>query len=144
MCIKAEVCLQVRQVVVGLHLLAHHVAELIQLVAGATLQYSCIMAVGGRFLECNSGLDIVLVFSVRVENVTFLLGVTVCATTVSEDSLDARGAIVKRLAGLTCLVTFNRFAATIETFLEISHIHHTWYRDIESSKTICAHKQILR
>jgi hypothetical protein len=144
MCIEAEVCLQIRQVVVGLHLLAHHVAELIQLVAGSTLQYSCIMAVGSRFLESNSGLDIVLVFSIRVEDVTFLLGVTVGATTVSEDSLDARGAIVKRLAGLTCLVTFNGFAATIETFLEISHIYHSWYRDIESSETICAHKQILR
>jgi hypothetical protein len=139
MCIQAEVCLQIRQVVVCLHLLAHHVAELIQLVAGATLQYSCIMAVGGRFLESNSGLDIVLVFSIRVEDIACLLGVTVCATTVSEDSLDARGAIVKRLAGLTCLVTFNGFAATIETFLEISHIDDTWYRDIESSKTICAH-----
>jgi hypothetical protein len=144
MCIEAEVCLQIRQVVVGLHLLAHHVAELIQLVTGTTLQYSCIMAVGGRFLECNSGLDIVLVFGIRVKDITFLLGVTVGATTVSEDSLDARGAIVKRLAGLTCLVTFNRFATTIETFLEISHIYHSWYRDIKSSETICAHKQILR
>ena len=102
------------------------------------------MAVGSRFLESNSGLDIVLVFGIRVEDVAFLLGVTVGATAVSEDSLNAGGAIVKRLAGLTCLVTFDRFAATIETFLEISHIDHSRYRDIESSKTICAHQQILR
>jgi hypothetical protein len=48
------------------------------------------------------------------------------------------------LARLPSLVTLYRFTTTIETFLEISYINYTRNRDIESSKTICAHEQILR
>jgi hypothetical protein len=97
----------------------------------------------GRLLESNGGLDVVLVFSVRVKYITFLLSVTVGAAAVSEDSLDARRTIMVSLASLPSLVTLNRFTTTIETFLEISYIYNSWYRDIESSETICAHEQIL-
>lgn len=96
------------------------------------------------FLESNSCLNIVLVLCIRVKNITFLLSITVCTSTVCENSLNGWRTIVISLASLACLVTLYCFTATIETFLEISYINHSRDRNIESSEAICAHKQILR
>ena len=46
---------------------------------------------------------------------------------------------MERLAGLTCLITFDGLTTTIETLLEVSYVDYTWNWDIERSETIGAH-----
>ena len=96
------------------------------------------------FLECNCRLNIVLVLSIGVKDITLHLGIAVCATTVGVDSLNICWTIVECLASLPWLVALYYLTTSVETFLEVSHIDDTWNRYIESSETICAHKQILR
>ena len=86
--VQAKVGLQIRQVIVGLHLFAHHVTELSEFVTGTAFQDSRIVTMRCRFLECNSGLNVVIVLRVRVKNVAFLRGVTVGAATVSVNTLN--------------------------------------------------------
>jgi hypothetical protein len=80
---ETEVCIVVWQVVIGLHFLAHHVAEFGKLVAGSTLQDTGIVAMSSRFLEIDCGLNVVLILCVRVQYVASFLCVRVRAPALS-------------------------------------------------------------
>ena len=92
-----------------------------------------------RLLEGYSRLDVVLVLCVGMENIAFLLSITVSTAAVSVDTLNCGGAIMESLAGLACLITLDGLTTTIETLLEVSYVDNTWNWDIESSETIGAH-----
>ena len=86
--VQAKICTQIRQIVVGFHFLAHHVTEFGQFIARSTLQNSSIVTMCSCFLESDCRLNIVLVLSIGMKDITLHLGIAVCATTVGEDSLN--------------------------------------------------------
>jgi hypothetical protein len=62
---------------------------------------------------------------------------------LGENTLYIGGAVMIGLALLTCFLTHQRLATTVETFLEIADIHYTWDWDIQGTEAVRAHVKIL-
>ena len=62
---------------------------------------------------------------------------------MGEDTFDTCGAVVVSLASLTRLVTGKLFSTTVETLLEIPHVHCSRDGNIKSAETVSAHEQVL-
>jgi len=134
--LKAKIGVIIGQVVECFHFLAHHVAELRQLITWTAFQDASVMTVSCGLLEGYSRLYVVLILGIGVQDVASLRSVRIRAAAMSKYTIYVRGAVMICLACETRLHACDFFTTTVKTSLEVSDIYHSSYGDIQGSISI--------